>query len=117
MISGLRQRRGGQDALKLFRKMKADGVLPDAYSFVALLSICTHVGLVDEGRHIFCAMNDYGVEPTVVHYTCMVDLLGRARPLEEMKHLISSMSVEADAVTWGVLVGSRSDVTVGLTSW
>ena len=53
----------GQDALELFRKMKADGLVPDAYSFVALLSACSHAGLIDEGRQIFCAMKDYGVEP------------------------------------------------------
>ena len=106
MIGGLGQHGRGQDALELFRKMKADGLVPDAYSFVALLSACSHAGLVDEGRQIFCAMKDYGVEPTVVHYTCMVDLLGRAGLLEEMKRFISSMPVEADAGSWGALLGA-----------
>ena len=106
MIGGLGQHGRGQDALELFRKMKADGLVPDAYSFVALLSACSHAGLVDEGRQIFCAMKDYGVEPTVVHYTCMVDLLGRAGLLEETKRFISSMPVEADAGTWGALLGA-----------
>ena len=106
MIGGLGQHGRGQDALELFRKMKADGLVPDAYSFVALLSACSHAGLVDEGRQIFCTMKDYGVEPTVVHYTCMVDLLGRAGLLEETKSFISSMPVEADAGTWGALLGA-----------
>ena len=106
MIGGLGQHGRGQDALELFRKMKADGLVPDAYSFVALLSACSHAGLVDEGRQLFCAVKDYGVEPTVVHYTCMVDLLGRAGLLEESKRFISSMPVEADAGTWGALLGA-----------
>ena len=106
MIGGLGQHGRGQDALDLFRKMKANGLVPDAYSFVALLSACSHAGLVDEGRQIFCAMKDYGVEPTVVHYTCMVDLLGRTGLLEETKRFISSMPVEADAGTWGALLGA-----------
>ena len=106
MIGGLGQHGRGQDALELFRKMKADGLVPDASSFVSLLSACSHAGLVDEGRQIFCAMKDYGVEPTVVHYSCMADLLGRAGLLEETKRFISSMSVEADAGTWGALLGA-----------
>ena len=106
MIGGLGQHGRGQDALELFRKMKADGLVPDAYSFVALLSACSHAGLVDEGRQIFCSMKDYGVEPRVVHYTCMVDLLGRAGLLEETKRFVSSMPVEADAGTWGALFGA-----------
>ena len=106
MIGALGQHGRGQDALELFRKMKADGLVPDAYSFVALLSACSHAGLVDEGRQIFGAMKDDGVEPTVVHYTCMVDLLGRAGLLEETKRFISSMPVEANAGTWGALLGA-----------
>ena len=51
-------------------------------------------------------MKDYGVEPTVVHYTCMVDLLGRAGLLEETKRFISSMPVEANVGTWGALLGA-----------
>ena len=116
MIGGLGQHGRGQDALELFMKMKADGLLPDAYSFVALLSACSHAGLVDEGRQIFCAMKDYGVEPTVVHFTCMVDLLGRAGLLEETKRFISSMPMEADAGTWGALLGAcrtYGDVELG----
>ena len=116
MIGGLGQHGRGQDALELFRKMKADGRVPDAYSFVALLSACSHAGLVDEGRQVFCAMKDYGVEPTVVHYTCMVDLLGRAGLLEETKRFISSMPVESDAGTWGALQGAcrtYGDVELG----
>ena len=106
MIGGLGQHGRGHDALELFRKMKADGLVPDAYTFVALLSACNHAGLVDEGRQIFCAIKDYGVEPAVVHYTCMVDLLGRAGLLKDTKRFISSMPVEPDAGTWGALLGA-----------
>lgn len=46
------------------------------YTFVAVLSACSHAGLLDEGRQLFQAMaKDYGVAPSVVHYTCMVDLV------------------------------------------
>ena len=38
MIGGNGLHGCGQNALELFRKMKADGLVSDAYSFVALLS-------------------------------------------------------------------------------
>ena len=70
-------------------------------------SACSHAGFVDEGQQIFCAsMKDYGVEPTVSHYSYMVDLLGRAGLLDETKRFISSMPMEADASTWGALLGA-----------
>jgi pentatricopeptide repeat protein len=48
-----------------------------------------------KGRRLFLAMSqDYGIEPTVVHCTCMVDLLGRAGHLEDAKLFIDNMPVE-----------------------
>jgi pentatricopeptide repeat protein len=49
---------------------------------------------------------DYGIEPSVVLCTCMVDVLGRAGHLEEAKLLIDSMPVEPDVATWGALLGA-----------
>ncbi|CAM6128519.1 unnamed protein product [Calypogeia fissa] len=107
MIGALAKHGFGHEALELFRKMNAYGVKPSGSSFVAVLSACCHAGLLDEGRRLFSAMTqDYGIEPTVVHYTCMVDLLGRAGHLEEANLFISNMAVEPNGVTWKALLGA-----------
>ena len=107
MIGGLAEHGCGLEALEVFRSMIADGVKPDEISFVAVLSACSHSGLVDEGRRLFLAMTqDYGIERTVELCTCMVDVLGRAGHLEEAKLLIGNMPVEADGATWGALLGA-----------
>lgn len=104
MICGLGKQWCGREALELFKEMNAVSVMPDKYSFVSVLSACSHAGFVEEGRRIFLSMiNDYGVEPNVLHYTCMVDLLGRAGHLEEAKLLIGYMPIEPDRATWGSL--------------
>jgi pentatricopeptide repeat protein len=107
MIAGLAQHGCGHEALEVFRKMNAVAVKPDGYSFVAVLSACSHAGLVDEFRRLFMAMmQEHGIEPTVLHYTCMVDLLGRAGHLDEAKHYIENMLVEPNEATWGALLGA-----------
>ena len=107
MIGGLAQHGCGHEALEVFRSMIADGVKPDEISFVAVLSACSHSGLVDEGRRIFLAMTqDYGIEPTVVLCNCMVDVVGRAGHLEEAKLFIDKMPVEPNEATWGALLGA-----------
>ena len=107
MIGGLARHGRGQEALQLFEEMKADGVEPNGYSFVAVLSACSHAGLVDEGRRQFLSMTqDYGIEPTVEHYTCMVDLLGRAGHLDEAKRFLLNMPVEPGLVPWGALLSA-----------
>ncbi|CAM6096132.1 unnamed protein product [Calypogeia fissa] len=107
MIGGLAQHGRGHEALELFRKMEADRVKPNGTTFVAVLSACCHAGLLDEGRRLFSSMSrDYGIKPTVEHYTCMVDLLGRAGQLEEAKLIISEMPVEPDGIIWRALLGA-----------
>jgi pentatricopeptide repeat protein len=87
--------------------MKEDSVRPNGSTFVAVLSACCHGGLVDEGRRLFSAISqEYNIKPDIQHYTCMVDLLGRAGYLEEAKQFINSMPIEPNAVTWIALLGA-----------
>ncbi|KAM2308147.1 hypothetical protein COP1_030299 [Malus domestica] len=71
------------EALKLFGEMQQSYAKPDGVTLLAVLSACSHVGLVDEGCHYFSQMiTDYGIKPRVEHYSCLMDLLGRAGRLD-----------------------------------
>nr|UPT49839.1 pentatricopeptide repeat protein AaPPR377 [Agave angustifolia] len=48
----------------------------------------------------------YGFSPEVVHYGCMVYLLGRAELLREAQTLIENMTLEPDDVIWGALLAA-----------
>ncbi|OVA04651.1 Pentatricopeptide repeat [Macleaya cordata] len=97
----------GEEAVKLFEQMKAEGILPNQISFVSVLNACSHAGLVDEGWAYFNSMNrDYGIMPLEGHYACMVDLLGRAGHLYEAEAFIEKMPIEPDSVVWGALLGA-----------
>ncbi|KAF8388440.1 hypothetical protein HHK36_027110 [Tetracentron sinense] len=93
-----------EQALKCFEKMKSTGIKPDEVVFLAILTACSHSGLVDQGLLFFNSMRfDHSIEPTVKHYTCMVDLFGRAGRLEEALSFIESMPIKPDFVIWGAL--------------
>ncbi|KAK1262709.1 Pentatricopeptide repeat-containing protein [Acorus gramineus] len=78
---------------------------PDSVVLTAALSACSHAGLVREGLRILYGMREaYGVEPTIEHYGCAVDLLGRAGRLSEAFELIARMPMEPDVVLWGSLL-------------
>lgn len=107
MIVGFAQNGQGAEALQLFRQMLESGEKPDHVTMIGVLCACSHAGLVEEGRHYFDSMSkDYGLEPQKDHYTCMVDLLGRAGRLNEAKSLIISMPVPPDGVVWGSLLAA-----------
>eukprot|EP01018_Ginkgo_biloba_P037964 Gb_20910 [translate_table: standard] len=107
MLTGYAQHGHGKEALIMFEQMQQAGLKPDQFTFIAVLSACSHVGLVDEGRHYFDSMSqDYGIAPRVEHYTCMVDLLGRAGCLDEAEGFVHRMPFEPPALIWRTLLGA-----------
>ncbi|KAJ0491480.1 putative tetratricopeptide-like helical domain superfamily [Helianthus annuus] len=63
--------------------MLNEGIRPNYVTFVAVLSACDHVGLVTDGFDHFESMANFGIEPRLEYYACMVSLLGRAEKLYE----------------------------------
>lgn len=104
VIGGLALHGSSNEAISFFKKMVSLGLLPDEVTFLGVLSACCHGGLVEDGRIYFTQMTlKYNISPKLKHYSCMVDLLGRAGFLREAEELIKSMPMEADAVVWGAL--------------
>lgn len=107
MIVGFAMHGQGQAALKLFHEMVETEIRPNKVTFVGVLTACSHMGLVEQGRQIFASMEKYyGVVPSADHYACMVDLLGRAGHLEEALELAQTMPVEPHGGVWGALLGA-----------
>ncbi|KAJ7534650.1 hypothetical protein O6H91_13G104200 [Diphasiastrum complanatum] len=107
MIAGYAQQGLGKEALTLLKQMQKEGRKPDVVTYVSVLSACSHSGLVDKGRHLFDSMcKDHGVIPTIDHYICMVDLLGRAGCLADAEDFISTMPIQPNAVVWMTLLGA-----------
>ncbi|XP_047309000.1 pentatricopeptide repeat-containing protein At2g33760-like [Impatiens glandulifera] len=97
----------GKEALDLFMLMLRSNVAPNGVTFVSLLYACSHGGLVEDGLRIFDSMSvDYSITPDVKHYTCMVDLLGRAGRVSEAFELIEKMTIEKDEGLFGALLGA-----------
>ncbi|XP_049415493.1 pentatricopeptide repeat-containing protein At4g16835, mitochondrial [Solanum stenotomum] len=107
MISGYAQHGESEKALNLFDEMRRKGIKPDWITFVGVLSACNHAGLVNLGIQYFEQMqNNYGVKPKPDHYTCMVDLLGRAGKLNEAVDLIRKMQFKPHIALFGSLLGA-----------
>ncbi|KAL2316540.1 hypothetical protein Fmac_030416 [Flemingia macrophylla] len=107
MICGYARHGHGTKALKLFTQMKQHGQLPDHVTFVGVLSACSHVGLVDEGFKHFKSMSEvYGLAPRMEHFSCMVDLLGRAGDVNKIEDFIKTMPVDPNALIWRTILGA-----------
>ncbi|KVI10276.1 Pentatricopeptide repeat-containing protein [Cynara cardunculus var. scolymus] len=109
IISGFATHGLAEKCFQLLDEMVAYGTQPNEVIFVAILTACSHAGLVDSGWLYFDQMTTlYGIKPSVHHYGCMVDLLGRAGRLAEAEELVSTMAEEPNAIIWGsLLAGCR----------
>lgn len=107
-----------QVAIDLFDLMGEKGVEYDSVSYIAVLSACSHGGLLEKGRRYFDHMLSRNIKPTNMHYACMVDLLGRAGLVNEAAEFIKRMPFEPDANVWGAMLGGcRVHGNIELGRW
>ncbi|KAK4270822.1 hypothetical protein QN277_019591 [Acacia crassicarpa] len=120
LINGYAYHGLGSEAISLLESMLAQGVVPNAATFVSILSACGHAGLVDEGLAIFYSMKRcYRVNPTIEHYTCVVNLLGRAGHLREAVEFVKRVPIETDVTIWETLLNACwfwKDMEIGETA-
>lgn len=94
-------------SLHCFEEMQEAGVAPTEVTFLALLSVCSHAGLVDKGLEYFKSMTqEHHLSPWVEHYNSLVDLLGRAGYFTEIEALLSQMQIAKDLRMWVCLLGA-----------
>ncbi|KAI4301628.1 hypothetical protein L6164_034888 [Bauhinia variegata] len=107
LICGSAQHGYIEHALAIFEKMRVEGIKPNELTFTGVLSACAQSGLVKEGRMYFNMIEEhYGMKPTIQHYGCMVDLLGKAGMLEESYEIIKTMKLEPNVAVWSAFLSA-----------
>ena len=117
MITGYGKHGIGNKAVELFNEMQENGIEPDSVTYLAVLSACSHSGLIKEGKKYFSILcSNQKIKPKVEHYACMVDLLGRGGRLKEAKNLIEKMPLKPNVGIWQTLLSvcrMHGDVEMG----
>ncbi|KAF9599487.1 hypothetical protein IFM89_038581 [Coptis chinensis] len=94
-------------ALQVFRNMEESGTKPNAVTLLCILFACSHGGTVEDGLHHFQSMEArYGLVPEMVHYACVVDLLGRVGRLNDAMEFINNMPIEPTDMIWQTLLAA-----------
>lgn len=107
MISGFARHAHSLEAMILFEKMQQIGMCPNEVTYIAVLSACGHMGLVENGRKYFhLMMTEHSVSPNIFHYSCMVDIFGRSGQIREAYEMIEKMPFDVTASMWGSLLSS-----------
>jgi pentatricopeptide repeat protein len=119
MITGLAMHGEEQGALDMFDNMQREAVPPNRVTMLAVLSACAHGGLLDRGLGLLKQMENGEIKvlPTIEHYGCVVDMLGRVGRVDEAHALVKQRTpMEGNVVIWGTLLGAcekHGNVSVG----
>lgn len=85
------------EACNLHSKMEENSYEPNSTTFTSLFSSCSHSGLIEEGCKIFYMMSTkYKIQPSMEHWTCIIDMLGPAGRLEEAYEIVKSRVCKSD---------------------
>ncbi|WRX25112.1 Pentatricopeptide repeat - like 10 [Theobroma cacao] len=109
----------GREAVRLFEFMMSEGIKPNVVTFIGVLTACSHAGLIEEGCRYFRLMKEvYGIKPGVDHYSCMVDLYGRAGQLNETKNFIHENGIDHMSAVWRSFLSScRLHRDIKMAEW
>ncbi|XP_042983776.1 putative pentatricopeptide repeat-containing protein At3g05240 isoform X2 [Carya illinoinensis] len=107
LINGYARNGMGREGLEMLQALVQKGLKPDRVAFLCALTGCSYSGLVKEGRLLFDSMKTlHGIDPDRQHYSCTVDLLGRAGLLDEAEELLQMAPGKGDGVMWSSLLRS-----------
>jgi pentatricopeptide repeat protein len=87
--------------------MRFFGTEPNDVTYLLLLYVCNHAGMVERAFDYFGSINvDAGMLPNLRHYACMMDILGRAGDFCKARSLLKIMPLEGDLSFWMGLLGA-----------
>ncbi|KVH93789.1 Pentatricopeptide repeat-containing protein [Cynara cardunculus var. scolymus] len=81
-----------ESVMSLYQEMENQFFEPDSITFLSVLTACGRKGMVEKGREVFESMvKVHGIEPSPEHYSCIVDMYGRAGRLKEAEDFLSQI--------------------------
>ena len=107
MMAGYGQQGDHKSTFELFDSMEGRGLVPDEYSFLAILTALCNAGMfLQIDQWLRRMKEEYGLEPTLEHYTCLVGAMARAGQLEQAERIALTMPYEPDAAVWRALLSA-----------
>lgn len=99
MISGYVQCGNSRHALQLFHSMQLDGVRVNEVSMVSVLSACSHLGALDQGRWVHAYINRNKLKMTLTLGTALIDMYSKCGEMNKAMEVFWGMQ-ERNVYTW-----------------
>lgn len=99
MINGYVQFNKVDEAMSLFRCMQIDGVKPDKYTLVTLLTGCAQLGALEQGEWIHGYLKESGISIDAVVGTALIEMYAKCGCLEKSLQIFYQLN-QKDTASW-----------------
>ncbi|KAF3781542.1 Pentatricopeptide repeat-containing protein [Nymphaea thermarum] len=104
MITGFVQAGRGREALEFFHKMQRSARFdPDKITLASLISACSRLGALDQGKWIHNYMQKWGVPMDVVIETALVDMYAKCGCIKRSLEVFREMNYK-DVLAWTAMI-------------
>lgn len=104
MVSSYVQCGDFQKALNLFSQMLSEGITPDGYTFVSVLSACSHLGDLEFGKWIHYMIENFS-QLGVIVATALIEMYAKCGDINRAFILFIKIGMK-DVFCWNVMLKS-----------
>ena len=108
LMSAYAQHGESEKVFQIFDTMIArEGLYPDMVAILSVFNACNHGGLVEIAQKFFETLADVlCFNPSVEHYACMIDLLGRAGLVNKAIAMLDNVPSRLNSSFWHTILGA-----------
>lgn len=103
MISGYAQHDHFSETLSLFMEMQHHGIRPDETTLVSVISACTHLVALDQGKWIHAYIKKNGLEINIILGTTLIDMYMKLGCVDNALEVFHGME-EKGVSSWNALI-------------
>ncbi|GLT44214.1 hypothetical protein SLA2020_181250 [Shorea laevis] len=103
MISGYSQNLCGEEALKLFMKMRKENLSPTDHSLTSILHACGSLTVLQQGRQVHSLVIKMGSESNVFVVTALIDMYSKCGFIDDAREVFNQ-TVQKNSVLWTSMI-------------
>ena len=104
VINGFALNGKPNEVLTLYKRMGSEGVEPDGFTMVSLLSACADLATLALGRRAHVYMVKVGLNKNLHANNALLDLYAKCGTISEARNIFDEIGIERNVVSWTSLI-------------
>lgn len=118
LIVGLAHNEEEEEAVRMLKRMKLDGITPDEVSFATAINACSNIRATETGKQIHCLTIKYNIFSNHAVGSSLIDLYSKHGDVESSRKILAQVDassiVPRNALITGLVQNNREDEAIQL---